>query len=499
MSAPERQTNGRAAEAPRLRLARPKNFGVVLPTLADAPSRGISAWARTTAGVVAFLLLLQIATGLLLAFYYVPSAESAHLTVSYIEKATGAGSWIRALHYHGSQWLPLALALHLAQMLSRRAYRRRPIGWLSALLLLALALAAGATGYSLPWDARAFYATRVAESIAGGLPLFGETARAWLVGGANISTLTVSRFYALHVLVIPFLILLTVAARLFLFREGAASDETNRAAQAGPDSRWIRAQLARNAVVIALVFAALAFCALSWPAPLGPAVGSAAPGYLPRPGAQFLWLFQLLKYLPSPLASLTAVLLPGLLLGALALVPFLADAKPSGAVRRTRPDFGVAVFALGFLLVAVLTALAYIEDARNPSVREQLARQAEDEETFRRAPFVPRTPDNIGAASVEADGATSGDPGTLVADDSTPPPAAYTANCAKCHGARGEGKSINPRLIGVSAQPRRTVTDLVSIMNDPRRYGLEKRMPSFADKLSEEEKQAIAEWLSTLK
>lgn len=526
-----RQTEGRASGVRRAWLARRTNWALVRTALTDHPSSGFSAWARTTAGVAAFLLVLQMATGMLLAFYYVPSTTDAHLTVSYIEKAAGAGSWLRALHFYGSQWLPLALALHLAQMLWRGTYRRKPVGWLAALSLLALALAAGATGYSLPWDGRAFYGTRVAASIADGLPLVGATARAWLVGGAEVSTLTLSRFYALHILVIPFLIFLTITARLFLFREGTAragaeSDapsihrrpaaavaaeriDAERIGEAGPrdddasHDEWRHGQLARNAAVIAFVFGALAACAARWPAPLGPAAGTAAPGYLPRPGAQFLWLFQMLKYLPVPLASLAALLVPGLLLGALALLPFLAAVTNQGDAKRPYLKFGSAVFALGALLFTGMTALAYLEDARDPAVREQLARQAQAEEAFRSAPFAPRLSSGTARegeiAEAGANTSRGRAPGEAEATAATmPPPAAYVANCAKCHGAHAEGKSIYPQLIGVSARPRRSVDDLIAIMNDPRRYGLESRMPSFAAKLSAEEKRAIAAWLSTL-
>ena len=211
------ENSSRSANAPRP--AGRTRLAEIVGSITDEPSRGLSAWARTTAGVVALLFSLQLATGLLLAFVYVPSAESAHATVAYAEKALAGGSWLRALHSACAQLLPLALLLHLLQAFVRGAHQRKPVGWLASVALLALALAAAATGYTLPWDARAFASTRVAEGIVRNLPLFGETLRLWLVGGPEVSTLTLSRFYALHVLVIPFLILLAVTLRLFVFRE----------------------------------------------------------------------------------------------------------------------------------------------------------------------------------------------------------------------------------------------------------------------------------------
>jgi ubiquinol-cytochrome c reductase cytochrome b subunit len=484
------RAGGAAREAENAAREPRTTLGLVVENLSDEPPRGAWAWARTTAGVVFLLLALQLLTGALLSFYYVPSAESAHATVSYIEKVLPAGSWLRALHLYGSQLLPLALALHLLRMLLGGAYRRKPVGWIASLLLLALVLANGATGYSLPWDARAFFSTRVAENVTGGLPLAGAALRAWLVGGAEISTLTVSRFFALHVLVVPALLLAVACARLFVFREPEQSKTL--------DERWMPAQLARNAVVAGVVFVALALYASKFPAPLGPAAESAPPGYLPRPGAQFLWLFQLLKFFPRPVASLVAFLLPALLLAALALLPFARGGRVAPAQAQTRRRLGLAVFAATALLVAGLTTLARLEDARDPRLREQLARQAEKESEFRQAPFEPLRTGAAQTAGV-AETATPSTSNTADGAQAAQPPEAYSRNCAKCHGPHAEGRSIYPSLVGISARPRRTLEDIVAILNDPRGYGLESRMPSFAKKLTDEEKRAVAEWVVSLK
>ncbi len=462
------------------RLSRRTRLGELSLSLADDPANGFAAWSRTTAGVVAMLLILQAVTGLLLAFYYVPAADAAHSTVSFMEKVLPSGSWIRALHSHGSTWLALALALHLAQMYWRAAYRRRPVAWLAAVALLALIMAGGATGYSLPWDARAFYGTQVAAGIAEGFPLIGGAARRWLLGGDDLSTLTISRLYALHILVLPALIILTGCARLFIFRDLTGP---SHATEEAPAKRaWAREQLARNLIVAGAVFLILSLSATRFPAPLGPPPQEAAPGYLPRPGPQFLWLFQLLKYLPDYLASPFVATLVALLFAGLAALPFLPAVLREPKLSRSH-RIGAYIFA-GFLaFVAVLTALAYYTDARDPRVREQLARQAAEEAAFRQHPFTPRR------LTMEA----------AQARRAMTPPASYTAHCARCHGARGEGGVLPPPLIGVTAKPRRSVEDIIAILHNPSAYGLAANMPSFATKLTPEEKREIAEWLTTLR
>lgn len=480
-------------------------------TLIDKPSSGFEAWARTTAGVVVMLLVLQVVTGLLLGFYYVPSTESAHTTVAYIEKVVPAGSWIRSLHHYGSQWLTLALVLHLAQMFWRATYRRRPVGWMASVILLGLILAAGATGYSLPWDARAFFGTRVTEGIAGGLPLIGTAAREWILGGPEISPITLARFFALHALIIPTLMLIVLAARLFVFRErGLVSEAEERRLE-----KWMHRQVLRNAISAGIVFIALAIYAAKYFAPLGPAADTAAPGYLPRPGAQFLWLFQMLKYLPGQAASVIAVLLPGLILFGLAILPFLK--KPFGKMMtHPRRNIGATLFALGFALVTVLTVLAYVKDATDPLTRAQLKRQEAEETAFRNAPFTPlraRTSESVivdeplnnsGNQGKPPDGKASPDPNAsptpiITTQHPGAPPESYITHCSACHGTRGQGASIFPKLTGVAAKPRRTLEDIIGLLDDPVAYGLSPPMNSYKDKLTDAEKREIAEFVVGLK
>ena len=471
-------------------------LGDIERTLIDKPSSGLEAWARTTAGVVVMLLALQVVTGLLLGFYYVPSTENAHTTVAYIEKVVPAGSWVRALHHYGSQWLTLALVLHLAQMFWRGTYRRRPVGWMASVILLGLILAAGATGYSLPWDARAFFGTRVTEGIAGGLPFVGHAAREWLIGGAEITPITLARFFALHALIIPAVMLTVMAARLFVFRERALVT----AAEERRLEKWMHRQVLRNAIAAGVVFVALALFAAKYAAPLGPPADTAAPGYLPRPGAHFLWLFQMLKYLPGRTASVIAVMLPGLILFGLAVLPFLY--RPLNRVMtHPRRNIGVALFSLAFLLVTVLTIVAYVDDARNPLVAKQLRIQEAEEKAFREAPFVPlraRTSESL-IVEQQPRGLPSPSPQNGQGHSPGSPPESYVTNCSACHGTRGQGAQMFPKLTGVGSKPRRTVEDIIGLLNDPVAYGLEPPMRSYKEKLTEEEKREIAEWVAGLK
>lgn len=449
--------------------------------LIDEPSSGLSAWARTTAGVVAMLLALQFITGVLLAFYYVPSIEHAHTTVAYIEKVAPAGSWIRAVHHYGSALLPLFLLLHLAQMFVRETYKRKTVAWISCVLLLALTMAVSGMGYTLPWDANAFSSANIAEGMTSGMPLVGATARNFLLGGTELSTLSLSRFFALHVFIIAGLILFTLLARFFILREREnIQDETITV--------WKSKQLTRNAIVIGLVFLALSLIALKYPAPFGPTANAPTGEYIPRPGPQFLWLFQLLKYVPGALASFVGGVLPPVFFGGLIILPFLDHSPFKKLIARPSRKFGTLLFASCFLLITVMTSIAIISDRRDAKTRDQLAKQKAEEDAWRAKPFEPL---RVSAENEKPKDANKTNAPTR--------PDAYIKNCASCHGAQGQGKAVYPSLLNLEGQPRRSTEDMIALMDNPEAYNLKPPMKSFKDKLTEAEKRSIAVWILTLK
>ena len=419
---------------------------------------GVRVWLQTTGAIAGMLLLVQFVTGTLMAFYYVPSVDHAHTTVSYIEKVVSSGSWLRSLHHYGSQWLAVFAFIHVIRLFLDRAYTSNRTQWIVAIVLLALVMAAGGTGYSLPWDARAFFSTRVAEGLMAGLPFIGRYARLWLLGGSDISTLTLSRFFALHVLVIPGLIAAIIIWRVF---------GLNLAGMFGR----------RHAIAGGVVFLALALWCMKHPAPLGPSVTEATAEYLPRPGSQFLWLYQSLKYIPGGLGSITGVVLPGIVLTVLILLPWLKRARLIGA----------SLLGAGVLVVLLMTTAAYLSDRRDQHTREQLSRQVAEEEAWRHKPFEPARL-TLAVTSASAPGG---------------PPATYIEFCANCHGKNGEGARqgrLNfPPLLDVPTKPRRTVDDIVGLLKDPTAYGLQPPMKSFSNKLTEQQMREIAEWIVKLK
>ncbi len=172
-------------------------------------------WWYCLGGITAFLFVVQGLTGIMLAFYYKPTAAEAYASIQFIENEVRFGSAIRMIHHWAANGMIVMCIAHMLRVFIMGAYKRpRELNWVSGVLLLILTLAFGFTGYLLPWDQRAFWATTVGTQIAGAVPAIGNLALVYLRVGWNVGEATLGRFYALHIIVIP---LITVAFMLLHF------------------------------------------------------------------------------------------------------------------------------------------------------------------------------------------------------------------------------------------------------------------------------------------
>ena len=167
----------------------------ILHETLDEPIPGGAKWAYVFGSGLIFLFVSQIITGICLALYYVPSADHAHTIVSYIVKEVTAGSFIRSIHAYGSSGIIILLALHIGQTILYGSYKgRRELLWLSGCVLLALMLGMAFTGYLLPWDEKAYFASAVGTNLIAEVPLIGPLLQKLVRGGNQMGTLTISRF-----------------------------------------------------------------------------------------------------------------------------------------------------------------------------------------------------------------------------------------------------------------------------------------------------------------
>jgi hypothetical protein len=161
-------------------------------------------WFYCLGGITAVLFVVQAVTGIMLAFYYKPTPEAAYASIQFIENEVRFGAAIRAVHHWAANGMIVTCIAHMVRVFITGAYKApRELNWVGGALLLIMTLAFGFTGYLLPWDQRAFWATTVGSDIAGGVPDFGTLALVFLRSGWTVTSLTLSRFFAVHVMVLP--------------------------------------------------------------------------------------------------------------------------------------------------------------------------------------------------------------------------------------------------------------------------------------------------------
>ena len=174
-------------------------------------------WWYTLGSASLFLAMMQAVTGVFLTMYYVPTPEEAYNSIQYIMNDVAFGWLVRGIHHWGATLMVLTVFLHMLRVFYYGAYKYpREVTWVTGVVLLLLTVGLGFTGYLLPWNQRAYWATAVGTSLVGSVPLVGEFLMRVLRGGADLSFLTLSRFFGAHIWVLPALLFGTIAVHLYL-------------------------------------------------------------------------------------------------------------------------------------------------------------------------------------------------------------------------------------------------------------------------------------------
>ena len=341
----------------RLQLARP-----VKETLAHPVPRQTASWFYVFGSAALTILVLQIVTGILLAILYVPSAGEAWGILQSLNQRVAAGWFIRALHGWGSNFMLALVLIHMIQVFLFGAYKfPRELTWIVGVLLLLVTLGMAFTGQVLRFDQDAYWGLGIGASIASRVPVLGPAVVHLLLGGPIIAGATLSRFFALHVFVIPGLLLAFVGLHLLLVlklginewpmpgrivRRATYVREYHELTQRD-GIPFVPAAVWKDVIFSGFVLLSVAACAVVL-GPFGPS-GQPDPTIIqtaPRPDYFFLWLYALLSYLPP--AAETPILLIGPAVGIAVLIalPFLAGEGEKSWKRR--PIAGLTV-----LLVAV--------------------------------------------------------------------------------------------------------------------------------------------------
>lgn len=472
----------------------------------EEPIPGGARWAYIFGSGLLFLFVSQLLTGVALALYYVPAANDAHVTVTYIVKVVSAGSFLRSLHSYGASAFIVVLLLHIIQTFFYGSYKgRRELVWISGCILFALMLGMAFTGYLLPWDEKAYFATAVGTNVMGEMPMAGNVLKLLLRGGGPMGTVTLSRFFVLHVLVLPGMIAVLIVAHLFLFRKvgPAGPIEEDSLHPRLPTETFYPRQFGRDVLFAALLLTALAWLSYRFPVGLGPEANPSDTTFLPRPEWYFLPLFEWLKFWPGKSALIGVAVLPAIVTFLFLAAPFLDRSLQRHPLHR---PFAIGGFCLVLGGMVGFGALSRVEDRRDPVVTAQITKQKRAEQAFMSAPFAPQNiggtaapapvaapaplaPDKTPAGSPRGGGrSAAGRP--LVTPGQKPSVRPTTVGsgslvaqgkvlfssymCNGCHGDNGEGTDDAPDLIGT----RLTGDQISSFLQNPDAAASTKGMPN---------------------
>jgi ubiquinol-cytochrome c reductase cytochrome b subunit len=400
-----------------------------------------------TLGFVSLALFaVQAVTGTILALYYSPSPDHAYDSVEYVMTQVNFGQVIRGIHHWGASAMVVVVVLHMLVTFGMGAYKYpREVTWWVGIGLFIVTFAFGFSGYLLPWDEKAYWATTVGTNMAGTVPVVAV--HVFLVVWQGVS-------------VPPRLWDRAIARRRGTAQSPSAPETALEYHSVYNDfksrgRRFFPNLIVEDAVVSTLVILLVIVFAVLFGAPLEGQADPTNTGYVPRPEWYFLFLFQLLKYFPGNFEWVGVAVLPALFFVFLALLPLL-DRGP-----RRSPRYRPISSAIALLSVLAVAALTW------QAVRTTPPALADDRNSRLTATEV------IGRELVDAQG------------------------CRSCHVIDGQGAAVGPSLDGVAA--RRTAAYIHSYIEDSRNLNPNATMPAFLPPLTHEQVEDITQYLLTLR
>jgi ubiquinol-cytochrome c reductase cytochrome b subunit len=329
-----------------------------------------SSWWYVFGSAATVILILQVVTGILLGLVYAPTAGRAWSSLEFLDHSVTLGWFLRAIHGWGSDFMVAIVLIHLVQVFLFGAYKfPRELTWIVGVCLLLLTLGMAFTGQVLRFDQDAYWGLGIGASIMSRVPWIGGPLVNLMLGGPIIGGATLSRFFALHVFVIPGTLLALVGVHLWMVlrlgindwpmpgrlvsKKTYVQEYTTLAHKTGipfvPDAAW------KDAVFAAAILLAVMACSL-WFGPFGP-TGQPDPTIIqtaPKPDFAFLWIYAVLAYLPPSLETPIMFIAPVLAIGAMLLLPLVS---PEGEKHWSRRPVAVLMVAVIAVTLGTFTRL----------------------------------------------------------------------------------------------------------------------------------------------
>ena len=329
----------------------------------NEPIAGGSRWAYIFGSSLLFIFIMQALTGMLLMFYYIPSADHAYASTQYILHEVDYGWFILSYHFWGSSMMVVMVFAHMSQVFLWGAYKKpRELIWLVGLGLFGIVMAFGFTGYLLPWDQRSYWATTVGIEIMDKTPIIGDTLARFLKGGPTPGQMTLSRFFVIHVMILPAALMALAGLHLFFFRKAGPAGPfrgTPEELRAKTDFFFPR-QVWKDIIAMGAVFLIISALALIEPVQLLEQATPDPGDYHPEPEWYFLFIFQMLRWkiFSGEFGQFVgAEAIPGLFLLLLAALPFIDRNPERNIFKRPIALISWFVVMVGILVLTVSAIL----------------------------------------------------------------------------------------------------------------------------------------------
>ena len=309
-------------------------------------------------GVTLFLFIIQVFSGILLLLYYKGSEDLAFESIQFIMTKVEFGWLIRSIHSWSANLMVLAAFIHMFSVYFTKAYRKpREITWVTGMLMFFLALGFGFSGYLLPWNELALFATKVGTDIAGVIPIIGKPTLEFLRGGEDVTGATLSRFFGFHVAIMPGIFTVLLAIHLILVQRQGMSEPMELESKPADERKtmpFFPNFILRDLLLWLIVLNILAILAVLFPWELGVKADpfASAPAGI-KPEWYFMFMFQTLKYIPAKVIIIDGEILGILLFSAAGilwtLVPFW-DKKTSRGEKNNFINY-IGIFAIMYILL----------------------------------------------------------------------------------------------------------------------------------------------------
>ncbi len=444
---------------------------------------GGSSYAYVFGSATLFLFLLQIVTGVWQIFYYVPTTDHAYQSLSYLRISVPFGWLIHGLHYWGATVMVILVAVHLSRVYIWGGYKKpRELTWLLGVFLLLFTMAMSFTGAALPWDETGYWASEVGTSIAGTTPMLGNIAESLLRGGAKMGQLTLSRFFILHVAIIPAILLAFIALHLVAFRKKGSVGPWEESKRKRSGSFWPD-QVFKDAFFFTIILLALIALAAFLAPPFSGPADPIDTTFQPKPEWNFLFLYQAIKAFQGPWEPVGTIGIPTVLFAFLFLLPFF-DKNPERSPRK-RP----IAMLIGLVIAGGITTLTISGYYSHPGAKQNgatvAAASSKPGKTASVETVVAKQPELPPLSPAQKAGAEKG--AKVFA----------TMGCTACHTVNGVGGHVGPDLSGEGLKAH-SIAWLMAQIRNPKSHDPKTVMPPFT-MLSNVQVGELVDYLTSLR